>query len=55
MYLLARQLLPLKTIKGVKLSTTLRKMATSAPVKKEWLVIIPDNANMLQKRLEVRP
>jgi len=23
--------------------------------KQEWLIIIPDNANMLSKRMEVRP
>lgn len=32
-----------------------RTMATSAPRKFEWLVVVPDKPNMLAKRLEVRP
>ncbi|KAL9058064.1 MAG: hypothetical protein Q9162_001926 [Coniocarpon cinnabarinum] len=30
-------------------------MATAQVSKKEWIVILPDNMGMLQKRMEVRP
>jgi hypothetical protein len=30
-------------------------MASTAPSKFEWLVILPDHAGVLEKRMEVRP
>jgi hypothetical protein len=35
--------------------TITRKMATSAPEKFEWLVVMPDQPDALARRLEVRP
>lgn len=35
--------------------TTVRKMTTGTPTKHEWIVILPDQAGALKRRMEVRP